>query len=130
MDLSSLGSVKTLNFSMESSDVGDYGMNTPAYFCMDNFTSAKLTSGLKKRVSRSGQVKVFPNPVNNILYVDVPKDAEMMVLLESSGRIVSRQRVTGEKRITVDDFHKLPAGVYFVLIKGRNGMWSEKIIKK
>lgn len=35
-DLSGLGAVQTLEFSLSSSDVGDFGMNTPAYFCMDN----------------------------------------------------------------------------------------------
>jgi len=36
MELSSLGVVKSLEFSLTSSDVGDLGMNTPAYFAMDN----------------------------------------------------------------------------------------------
>ncbi len=36
VDLSSLGKVDSLMFGMESSDTGDLGMNTPAYFCMDN----------------------------------------------------------------------------------------------
>jgi hypothetical protein len=34
--LDSLGVVKTLEFSLSSSDVGGWGMNTPAYFAMDN----------------------------------------------------------------------------------------------
>ena len=36
VDLSSLGKVDTLLFGLESSDMGDWGMNTPAYFCMDD----------------------------------------------------------------------------------------------
>ena len=37
VDLSELGSfVKTLEFTLTSSDTGAYGMNTPAYFCIDN----------------------------------------------------------------------------------------------
>lgn len=37
VDLSSLGSnVRSLSFDLNSSDVGAYGMNTPAYFAMDN----------------------------------------------------------------------------------------------
>ncbi|MEE4285824.1 MAG: DUF4465 domain-containing protein, partial [Mariniphaga sp.] len=36
-DLSSLGVVTELFFSLESTDMSDWGMNTPAYFCMDNF---------------------------------------------------------------------------------------------
>ena len=37
VDLSSLGKVSKLGFELSSSDNGDYGMNTPAYFCFDNF---------------------------------------------------------------------------------------------
>jgi len=36
VDLSSFGKVDSLKFGLESSDVGIYGMNTPAYFCMDD----------------------------------------------------------------------------------------------
>jgi len=36
VDLSSLGKVDTLLFGLNSSDVGDFGMNTPAYFCLDD----------------------------------------------------------------------------------------------
>jgi hypothetical protein len=35
VDLSALGTVKSLEFSLSSSDSGVFGMNTPAYFCMD-----------------------------------------------------------------------------------------------
>jgi hypothetical protein len=37
VDLSSLGKVKKLGFALDSSDGGDWGINTPAYFCIDNF---------------------------------------------------------------------------------------------
>ena len=36
-DLSSLGEVESVYFTLNSTDVGDYGMNTAAYFCMDKF---------------------------------------------------------------------------------------------
>ncbi len=36
-DLSSLGQVDEIHFTLSSSDTGQWGMNTPAYFCMDNF---------------------------------------------------------------------------------------------
>ena len=39
VDLSGLGAVKQLIFELSSSDNGDWGMNTPAYFCMDNFNN-------------------------------------------------------------------------------------------
>lgn len=36
VDFSSLGTVYGLSFSYSSSDVGDYGINTPTYFAIDN----------------------------------------------------------------------------------------------
>ncbi len=35
IDLTSLGMVKSLEFTLSSSDVGDWGMSTPAYFALD-----------------------------------------------------------------------------------------------
>lgn len=40
VNLSSLGQVSSLTFSMESSDVGLYGINTPTYFAADNIVTA------------------------------------------------------------------------------------------
>ena len=39
-ELSGLGTIDSLSFSFAGSDVGDYGLNTPAYFAMDNLTYA------------------------------------------------------------------------------------------
>ncbi len=39
-DLSILGNVHELRFSLSSSDNGDWGMNTPGYFAMDSMTTA------------------------------------------------------------------------------------------
>lgn len=36
IDLSSLGEIKSLKFELSSSDNGTWGMNTPAFFCLDN----------------------------------------------------------------------------------------------
>jgi hypothetical protein len=44
VDLSSLGVVKSLEFTLSSSDVGEWGMNTPAYFAMDNLVVPEPTT--------------------------------------------------------------------------------------
>ncbi len=42
VDLTSLGDkVHKISFALSSSDVGDWGMNTPAYFCLDNLAFLK-----------------------------------------------------------------------------------------
>jgi hypothetical protein len=43
VDLSSLGVVSSLEFSMASSDVGDWGMNTPTYFVVDTIIPEPAT---------------------------------------------------------------------------------------
>ncbi|UCG58075.1 MAG: DUF4465 domain-containing protein [Phycisphaerales bacterium] len=42
-DLTALGTVKKLEFSLSSSDVGDWGMNTPAYFAIDTVVPEPAT---------------------------------------------------------------------------------------
>lgn len=37
MDLSCLGNVGLIKFTLSSTDNGEWGMNTPAYFCFDDF---------------------------------------------------------------------------------------------
>jgi len=46
VDLSGLGSVTSLEFGLSSSDVGSYGMNTPAYFAMDTLVPEPATMSL------------------------------------------------------------------------------------
>jgi len=43
VDLTSLGEVETLCFTLSSSDTGDFGMNNPAYFCLDTIVSGVAT---------------------------------------------------------------------------------------
>lgn len=45
VDLRALGAVKQLTFALSSTDNGDFGMNTPAYFCMDDFNKVKNSDG-------------------------------------------------------------------------------------
>ncbi|MEA3368362.1 MAG: DUF4465 domain-containing protein [Planctomycetota bacterium] len=40
VDLTALGQVTSLEFTLSSSDTGDWGMNTPAYFTLDTLTVA------------------------------------------------------------------------------------------
>jgi len=41
MDLRSLGKVKSISFNMSGSDTGSAGLNTPAYFAMDDFNGVR-----------------------------------------------------------------------------------------
>ena len=41
VDLSSLGNIDKIIFELTSTDMGEYGMNTPSYFCLDRLTVAQ-----------------------------------------------------------------------------------------
>ncbi len=41
INLESLGDVKSLHFKLSSTDMGEFGMNTPSYFCIDGVTAVK-----------------------------------------------------------------------------------------
>jgi len=43
VDLTSLGLVKTVQFQLSSSDTGEWGMNTPAYFALDTIVPEPAT---------------------------------------------------------------------------------------
>lgn len=46
VDLRSLGAVKSLEFTLSSSDIGEWGMNTPAYFAIDTVVPEPCTIAL------------------------------------------------------------------------------------
>jgi hypothetical protein len=45
VDLSSLGEVKSIVFSLSSSDTGPFGMNTPSYFAIDGINDPEQPDG-------------------------------------------------------------------------------------
>lgn len=74
VDLSALGEVDKVDFSLSSTDTGDYGMNTPAYFCLDNFT-AELTdtpTSITKAATRSSEDKQLYDLLGRKVNAPVP----------------------------------------------------------
>ncbi|GAF91706.1 unnamed protein product, partial [marine sediment metagenome] len=63
VDLTSLGAVKSLEFSLSSSDVGDWGMNTPAYFALD--TLMRKSAFVYAETYTEAGVNGYINPDNN-----------------------------------------------------------------
>lgn len=57
VDLTSLGSVDSIEFGLSSSDNGDFGMNTPAYFAMDNLTIPEPSALLLALLGSTGLLR-------------------------------------------------------------------------
>ncbi|SHE33315.1 Por secretion system C-terminal sorting domain-containing protein [Mariniphaga anaerophila] len=129
LDLSSLGSVTELNFGMESTDVGEWGMNNPTYFCIDNFTFENLNSSVAFNPENDA-LKIFPNPVVDNFSVELPANAKSIILTESTGRIVYQEQVANKSKVQVSELGRLVSGLYFLKVETDTGWRTEKVLKK
>ncbi|MBL6875236.1 MAG: DUF4465 domain-containing protein [Chitinophagales bacterium] len=129
VDLSSLGNADSLLFSLESSDVGRWGMMTPAYFCLDNIrTKDSPVTGISAN-SVDLKISVFPNPAVDFIHVQHKEEFEgTITLIESTGKTIGRYDLSQHERIDVSN---LSSGLYLLNIEltdGKNQTYS--IIKE
>ncbi len=126
INTSSLGQADSLLFSLTSSDVGDYGMNTPATFCVDNIvTFGEATS--TKTPSIAASYSIFPNPTSEFLNINY-EDSEKAILqlFDSSGKIVLQQSIA--KGTSSFDIRHLTSGAYALRLKNVKGVSSELMV--
>jgi hypothetical protein len=127
VDLTSLGDVDSLMFSMRSTDNGAFGMNTPAYFCMDDFTTADYTVSTKNIATPT--FKLFPNPsVDFITIQGIETLDAAYAIVDLNGRLVQNSTFsTSENRIEVGH---LPKGIYVISIETESGKVSRMFVKE
>lgn len=75
VDLSVLGKVAKIGFALSSTDNGAYGMNTPAYFCFDNFGAEGEEILPEKNVTFPAEVATF----EDVQDITEPVDGHMSV---------------------------------------------------
>lgn len=75
------------------------------------------------------EIKLFPNPVHNILHIELDRVEETAVIIfDLNGRAVLKTKYTSNnKTINVT---KLQAGVYFLKLHANNRMTTKKFIKR
>ena len=85
--MTSLGDVDSLIFTLSSTDVGAAGMNTPAYFCIDDFTTADIS--VSTNSLNTAAFKVFPNPTTDFIQIDGIETVNAHYsIMDYNGRIV------------------------------------------
>ncbi|MBR7068225.1 MAG: DUF4465 domain-containing protein, partial [Bacteroidales bacterium] len=82
LDLSPLGDVKTVSFTMSSSDVGAYGVNTPTYFAFDDFGGVAPTFTLTYSAGPNGTVEGQQSVTQ---FVSYGKDGDEVIATPVSG---------------------------------------------
>lgn len=104
VDLTSLGAVNELYFTMTSTDSGAYGMNTPGYFCLDKLT-----------VKRSGQ-SALNSVAGNRAAISYDRAAKTVTTTGAGFTVI--RNVSGQTVMSGEgdtfDLSSLPAGVYIV----------------
>lgn len=129
VDLSTLGPVDSLLFTLSSSDVGQFGMNTPAYFCIDNVSLAGPT-GNRVVLIEETPFELFPNPAVDRLVIDWPKSAAAQVrVLDAKGRVVRNQSLQNGRNTV--DVQPLPPGMYWLQAYNERQLWrAQPFVKR
>ena len=72
-DLSPLGAVHTISFSLSSTKGNAYGMLTPAYFCIDNFNGEAPTPPTPPQ----DEPPYIVNPVDDVVFNEYPETIQV-----------------------------------------------------
>ncbi|PLW93174.1 MAG: hypothetical protein C0592_06890 [Marinilabiliales bacterium] len=128
VDLYKLGEVKKLYFSVASSDVGTYGINTPTYFCMDNLMvyPANFSSDIAES-NHSIDFTVYPNPSNGLFKIHSGENNNYDVFVyDLSGRMATHLSDVSDQHYF--DFSHLDAGMYIMQLINDDFSGSAQII--
>lgn len=127
VDLSVFGPIDSLAFTLSSSDNGSFGMNTPAYFCIDDFTTSDGV-GLEENIENFA-IKIYPNPAQNFVNISANKTIESIEILDFSGRSIMEFNIQNENNFSID-ISGLSSGIYILksVIDGK--IISRKFIKE
>ncbi|TWU42088.1 DUF4465 domain-containing protein [Novipirellula artificiosorum] len=98
IDLSSIAAADHLMFSLSSSDSGPFGMNTPAYFAVDNIQMASSAATVIRGIVHRNDANV-----SEPLVVDLSADHPAALRLPTSVTIPASDQTAGFTFTVVDD---------------------------
>lgn len=127
VNTTSLGEIDSLKFFMYSSDVGSFGINTPLFFGLDNFTASPSFVGLDVN-TLNNNFSVFPNPFMNQLNISNPRKTEYSIELCDINGMILKKTNSNESIVTID-LSSLPSGIYFMKLRSENTVLTKKLIK-
>lgn len=128
VDLTSLGLVDSLEFTLSSTDVGTFGMNTPAFFCLDNFTTKTNPAGIANRYLKHDNISIYPTLAQDYINIDIKNNDINKYKIEISdinGKVIYLNDNCNSStiQVNVSDFSN---GLYFIkLMSGNNYILSE-----
>lgn len=126
-DVSSLGEVDSIGFILSSSDNGQFGMNTPAYFCVDQIIIQEETTTSLHDQQLEYEIDIFPNPVTDRIQISIRDNVEYIAnILGLDGRLEDSQKMQNSGIINVE--HLMP-GMYVIQLQTEDKLIARKFIK-
>lgn len=119
--------VDSLHFNMESSDNGDWGMNTPAFFAMDNVILSKPLSTQKIKTI---PLKLYPNPSNGLVTLELPANEhpQKVSIFSTSGKLIQEMQVQKTSKTALINASDLMPGMYLVdVVSETNVSYQSKL---
>lgn len=116
VDLRPLGEVSSIGFSLESTDMGSWGMNTPAYFCIDNVDLKSTATAVVPAVDHILTPKIWPNPVVERLNISLPEGSYSLQISNIQGQTLIMQEMSGNGIHDLELGASLPAGIYILTV--------------
>ncbi len=107
------------------------------YGCMSS-NDASMTMGMQQpyeialvtdihKTAILSQVSVYPNPVTDVLNVNLPPDLPtIMTLNDGAGKLILTQNSTGPATV---DMNELPTGLYYLQVSAGSEIKTYKLIK-
>ena len=118
-----ISNADSILLTLRSSDNGAFGMNTPAFFCLDNIVSS---FPLTINSSQKSSFEIFPNPCNNYIIINkTNSNNEVINIFNSLGAVV--KTFTCNSLNNCVDLSDLSRGIYFV--NTTNSNINQKFIK-
>jgi len=117
----------SLSFTLVSSDNGQFGMNTPAFFVMDNVTVAEFTGSVNKIATQV--VRSYPNPATHSIQFEIPSVETNILIYQSNGILCKQTQIQSNfESINIAD---LSFGLYVVKLQNALGQtFNTKFIKQ
>lgn len=118
--------IDSVYFELSSSDVGMFGMNTPAFFCLDDL---ELFSVVGENELTQNTFSFFPNPTNNVLNIKSEIAIEQLSITDMSGRTIKTINSNNTKQTSID-VADLTSGIYFIQVVSNGVPQVQKFIKQ
>jgi hypothetical protein len=124
------------NDSLNYYEVGENGLYwvefTDPNGCVvisDTITDPCIITDVGVRELEAFEVNVYPNPFNSVVYFDLERDLDELVVLAADGQLVMRRSdlVKGKNEI---DFSELPSGMYLIQMFSEKQVVTKRLIKQ